>query len=976
MNTFTNTIKNDLARTELFSPLTMSSATTFLWNSKMVAQINCRGYMTSQFMQPEPSKYSYAPNLEAKTFIQPEQPYYADHPGRFFYIKNEETGEMFSAPYEPMRVELDSFCFSAGTSDVKWIINKWGIEFTITLSLTKDLVVELWSVEVVNGNSKALSVSIYPCFSIGYMSWMSQSADFNAELSGIVATSVTPYQKVEDYFKNQELKDLTYMVADQVPDSWCCNLLTFRGEGGMHNPSMLQETRLENKPACYETPVGVQQFKQHLLPNEKQNLNIIFGPAKNVEEIKTLKAKLLAKPEQFKDVRQDYSDYINKGKGTLSITSPDADFDHYVNHWLPRQVFYHGDVNRLSTDPQTRNFLQDAMGMIYIAPAVTRERLLLALSQQKRSGAMPDGILLTDEAELKYINQVPHTDHCVWLSICLQAYLDETGDSSILSEQVAFEATPDAEPETASVKVHLDRAMQWLLSATDARGLSYIEQGDWCDPMNMVGYKGKGVSAWLSLASSYAISCWNQVCETYYLSSELTNAELSESKKTIAEFASAADTLNLQVNKHCWNGDWFARGITDDGNVFGTKTDVEGRIFLNPQSWAMLSNAASDSQYKLMNNQIFSQLATPYGVTMLAPSFTQMREDIGRVTQKSAGVSENGSVYNHAAMFYGFALYTKGQNDLAFDVLKRMLPSQQNADAQGQLPVFVPNYYRGAYYQHPHHAGRSSHLFNTGTVAWYFRSVVEGLCGLKGCGNDLLIQPQLPSHWPTLKVQREFRGASIELNVIKSDKIKDTVVTINGEVSAQHKICDVQAGQTYKVEVLLPLEKLSLPQLTIVMGVSGCGKNAVGEQVAALNNRVFVDADSFHDESAKQKMASGTPLTDDDRLPWLARIQKFLAMLLDNRQSCVLAYSGLKAAHREMFTQLGFELNVVHLNVAQEVIAARLEQRESHFFDPKLLSSQFDALEVPSSSEAVITIDADKPLEDIVREINQELSND
>lgn len=970
-NAFKNTLQNGQARIQLDSPLIMPNATSFLWNSKMVAQINCRGYMTSQFMQPEPAKYSYAPNLEAKTFIQPEQPYYADHPGRFFYIKNEETGEMFSAPYEPMRVELDSFNFSAGTSDVKWIISKWGIEFTITLTLTKDLVVELWSVEVVNTTEKTTTISIFPCFSIGYMSWMNQSADFDADLSGIVATSVTPYQKVEDYFKNQELKDLTYMVADQAPDSWCCNLLTFRGEGGMHNPSMLQEANLENKPACYETPVGVQQFKKVLTPNQKQDLNIIFGPAKNVDEIKALKSELLAKPQQFKQIRQEYSDYINQGKGSVFISSPDADFDQYVNHWLPRQVFYHGDVNRLSTDPQTRNFLQDAMGMIYIAPEVTRERLLLALSQQKSSGAMPDGILLSDEAELKYINQVPHTDHCVWLSICLQAYLDETGDSSILSEQVAFEATPNAEPETASVKVHLDKAMQWLLSATDERGLSYIEQGDWCDPMNMVGYKGKGVSAWLSLASSYAISCWVNVCKTY-----LSEAALTQSQQQLTDFVTAANTLNQQVNKHCWNGDWFARGITDDGNVFGTKTDVEGKIFLNPQSWAMLSNAASDSQYKLMNNQIFSQLATPYGVAMLAPSFTQMREDIGRVTQKSAGVSENGSVYNHAAMFYGFALYTKGQNDLAFDVLKRMLPSQTNAKAQGQLPVFVPNYYRGAYYQHPHHAGRSSHLFNTGTVAWYLRSVVEGLCGLKGCGNDLLIQPQLPSHWPTLKVQRQFRGANIELDISKSDTVTNTVTTINGNVSKDNKIINVQAGQTYKVEVVLPLKELSSPQLTIVMGVSGCGKNAVGEQVAALNNQVFVDADSFHDESAKQKMASGTPLTDDDRLPWLQRIQQFLAMLLDNRQSCVLAYSGLKAAHREMFTQLGFELNIVHLSVAQEVIAARLAERENHFFDPTLLSTQFDALEIPSASEGVISINADKPLDEIVKEINQELSND
>ncbi|MDU0113063.1 hypothetical protein RT723_08645 [Psychrosphaera aquimarina] len=228
-NTFNNELQNGQARIQLDSPLTMPNATSFLWNSQMVAQINCRGYMTAQFMQPEPAKYSYAPNLEAKTFIQPEQPYYADHPGRFFYIKNEETGELFSAPYEPMRIELDSFSFSAGTSDVKWVIKKWNIEFTITLSLTQDKVMELWSVDIVNNNKQNIHISIYPCFSIGYMSWMNQSATFDPELLGIVAASVTPYQKVQDYFNNQALKDLTYMIADQIPDSWCCNLLTFRG---------------------------------------------------------------------------------------------------------------------------------------------------------------------------------------------------------------------------------------------------------------------------------------------------------------------------------------------------------------------------------------------------------------------------------------------------------------------------------------------------------------------------------------------------------------------------------------------------------------------------------------------------------------------------------------------------------------------------------------------------------------------------
>ena len=99
---------------------------------------------------------------------------------------------------------------------------------------------------------------------------------------------------------------------------------------------------------------------------------------------------------------------------------------------------------------------------------------------------MPDGILLAKGAVLKYINQIPHTDHCVWLPIALEIYLAETGDYALLDEKVT-----SMYGDTFTVFERFSRAMDWLLSsnARDDRGLSYIAQGDWCDPMNMVGVR-------------------------------------------------------------------------------------------------------------------------------------------------------------------------------------------------------------------------------------------------------------------------------------------------------------------------------------------------------------------------------------------------------------------------------------------------------------------------------------------------------
>ncbi|KAF1358698.1 Six-hairpin glycosidase [Lizonia empirigonia] len=778
-------------RYELTDPIAMPKAGGFLWNQKMMIQVTCRGYATAQFMQPEPAKYVHAPNLEAKTFMQPEQNYYTHHPGRFVYVKDEESGQVWSAPYEPVRAKPDRFVFSVGKSDIQWVAEKNGVRVEMNILLPTQDVAELWSIKVTNVSDRQRKISIYPYFPFGYMSWMNQDAEWNENVGGIVASSITPYQKAEDYLKTKHLKDKTYFLCEKKPAAWEARQEAFEGEGSLCAPEALASEYLSKSDARYETPTAAVQYRFELEPNVSEELRFLLGPAFDEAEILAMREKLLGK-EGFAKARKEYEEYIAAGSGCLKIETPDKELDNFINNWLPRQVYYHGDVNRLTTDAQTRNYLQDNMGMSFLKPEVCRDAILTAIGQQEESGAMPDGILLTEGAELKYINQVPHTDHCVWLPIALEIYLNETGDYALLEKQVK-----SMHGGSYTVFERFSRAMDWLLSssARDGRGLSYIAQGDWCDPMNMVGPKGVGVSGWLTVATAYAVNLWASVCEQV------------EMPDIAAKYRSGAEAVNKSANKHLWDGDWFSRGITDDGVTFGTKDDKEGRIWLNPQAWSILGGAASSEKVAKILPQIDSQLTTPFGVLMFAPPFTAMREDVGRVTQKYPGQGENGSVYNHAASFFAWALYTIDEADRAYSCLRAMIagPDEEDLLARGQLPVFIPNYYRGGWgiEKLQRTTGRSSQLFNTGTVSWAYRCIIEGLCGLRGVKEGLKIEPKLPKEWNGIKATRKFRGATFEVQIGRAevDRVK---VHLDGKELDGVIVKNVEAGKTYRLEVQIP----------------------------------------------------------------------------------------------------------------------------------------------------------------------------
>ena len=156
----------------------------------------------------------------------------------------------------------------------------------------------------------------------------------------------------------------------------------------------------------------------------------------------------------------------------------------------------------------------------------------------------------------------------------------------------------------------------------------------------------------------------------------------------------------------------------------------------------------------------------------------------------------------------------------------------------------------------------------------------------------------------------------------------------------------------------------------IVMGVSGCGKSVAGSRLAQKLNAHYAEGDEFHSEANIEKMRSGTPLTDDDRWPWLRSIAGTIAEWRSEGKNAVIACSALRKVYREILADGHDDVVFAHLKGSMELISSRLAVRKHEYMPASLLRSQFDTLEEPDEKvENTITIDIDKKPEAIVEEI-------
>ena len=170
-----------------------------------------------------------------------------------------------------------------------------------------------------------------------------------------------------------------------------------------------------------------------------------------------------------------------------------------------------------------------------------------------------------------------------------------------------------------------------------------------------------------------------------------------------------------------------------------------------------------------------------------------------------------------------------------------------------------------------------------------------------------------------------------------------------------------------------PPQRLALPVVLVLMGVSGCGKTTVAQLLAERLHWAYEEGDVLHPPANVAKMAAGHPLDDADRAPWLAKVADWVDAQLDAGRSGVITCSALKRSYRALIDRRGAGIEFVYLHGSRELIASRLATRHGHFMPSVLLDSQFATLEEPGADEPAIRVEIGAPPEEIATDIVEAL---
>ena len=706
----------------------------------------------------------------------------ADPLGEAFYVRDEQTGRLWSPTALPIRDPQATYVARHGRGFSRFEHTADGVEAELTQFVPLVGSIKISRLKLTNrsGRVRVLGVT-------AYVEWV-LAPSRSASLAFI--ETAADEQTGAIFARNPWNADFGSRVAfvdmrGQQTD-WTGDRREFIGRnGGLANPAALQSG------AAWSKTVGAgldpcAALRRHVELPAGGVAEIVFflGDAGSRDEaratIRTWRAANL-------DAAQaEISAFWDKTLGAIEVKTPDRAMDLMLNGWLLYQtlacrVWARSAFYQASGAYGFRDQLQDGMALAAARPDLTREHLLRAAARQFAEGDVQHWWLPHSGQGVR----TRISDDRPWLAYTVAHYVEATRDTGVLDEPIAFLEGLPLKPEeadnfflpttsatSATLFQHCALALDQSL-ALGRHGLPLMGTGDWNDGMNRVGEKGEGESVWLGWFLYTALTAFAPLA--------LARGETERAGKWLLH----ADALKGALEREAWDGDWYVRAYFDDGGALGSAASDECRIDSIAQSWAVLSGAATPARAALAMAALDRELIRrEAGLALLfAPPFDRTPRDPGYIKGYPPGVRENGGQYTHAAAWSVMAFAALGEGDKAAGLFAMLNPVNHARTRADALRYKVEPYVVSAdIYALPPHVGRGGWTWYTGSAGWLQRAGVESILGLKLHGPMLSVDPCIPKAWGHFEATLAFRSASYAIRVENPASVSRGVVfaTLDG----------------------------------------------------------------------------------------------------------------------------------------------------------------------------------------------------
>ena len=710
-----------------------------------------------------------------------------DQPGRYFYIRDNDSKDFWSASWQPVGKCLDQYKSECrhGTAYTKITSLYSGITSETTYFVPLGQTFEYWKLKLTNNSGKARKLSTFSYCEFSNQ-WSTEQDQVNLQYSLFITKGEFRDNilgiSIHDNFLKQKPDSHVQIGGDVSMNTWMTLIgaetkgydtdrTAFIGTYGSYKePKVLLEGKCTNSNAYGDSGCGTLQADITLEPGESKEIMIMLGIGSAEKYGKKAIAEfgsIARADEELEKLKKSWHSKL----GSFIVNTPDADINHTINMWglynciitfawsRAASLVYNGERDGLGF----RDSVQDILGVAAAIPEEAEKRMIRMLSGQVScGGASP--VIRTDHNpghEKPPREEDFRSDDCLWFFNAVPAYIAETGNFDLYNKVV-----PYADKGEDTVYGHLKQALMFNLNHFGSNKLPCGLLADWNDCLKL-GYHGESLFVAFQLRLGLT---------TYADISERLGKE-DEKKWALG----IRDNLDKAIQKKCWDGKWWIWAIGEDGTVYGTKTYEEGQVYFNTQVWSVLSQAATPEQARECLQTVKEKLATPYGLMLCAPPFVKTSVDVMRAVVFNPGIKENAGIFNHTQGWGIIAETLLGNGNRAYEYCKAALPAAWNDKAEiRQSEPYVQG--QTTYSIFSPRAGNTRVSWLSGAATWSYYSLTQYILGIRPQYEGMMLDPCIPDNWDGFTVQRRFRGKLLNIKIQNPNHKCGGIssVTVNG----------------------------------------------------------------------------------------------------------------------------------------------------------------------------------------------------